>query len=185
MLQPTHDLSSPADAKHPMPMLPLLPTDVERGGPLALDPLPLFNLDPIQLEYYAALGVNTSRLSQYSILQRAELANLWYSSPVYARHSSARSASDPTPFACSASEPTPFAFMTSATSCGEPTPLAFMTSASSCGEPTPANHYLRSPPACTITSAGEATAAAGEAAATAAADESTPLAFMTSAPACV
>ena len=169
-------------------MLPVLPADVDSGGLVHLEPSLPIKLDPIQLEYYAALGVNTSRLSQYSILQRAELANLWYSSPVYARHSSARSASDPTPFACSASEPTPFAFMTSATSCGEPTPLACMTSASSCGEPTPANHYLRSPPA-TITSAGEATAAAaGEAAAaaaTAVADESTPLAFMPSAPAFV
>ena len=144
-------------------MLPVLPADVD-SGMLHLEP----SLPPVQLEYYAALGVNTSRLSQYSILQRAELANLWYSSPVYARHSSA--------------QPTPPAFMTSATSCGEPTPLAFMTSATSCGEPTPANHYS------TITSAGEATAAAGEAAAAAAAaavDESTPLAFLTSAPAFV
>ena len=129
-------------------MLPVLPADVD-SGMLHLEP----SLPPVQLEYYAALGVNTSRLSQYSILQRAELANLWYSSPVYARHSSA-----------------------------QPTPLAFMTSATSCGEPTPANHYS------TITSAGEATAAAGEAAAAAAAaavDESTPLAFLTSAPAFV
>ena len=149
-------------------MLPVLPADVD-SGMLHLEPSLPIKLDPVQLEYYAALGVNTSRLSQYSILQRAELANLWYSSPVYARHSSA---SEPTHhLLCSASEPTPFAFMTSATSCGEPTPLAFMTSASSCGEPTPANHYLAS----TITSA----------AATAAADESTPLAFMTSAPAFV
>jgi hypothetical protein len=106
-----------------MPMLPLLPTDVERGGPLALDPLHLFNLDPIQLEYYAALGVNTSRLSQYSILQRAELANLWYSSPLYDRSRAVRATS-------------------------EPTPLAFITTATSSGEPTPTN-----PPASTIISA--------------------------------
>ena len=63
-------------------MLPVLPADVDSGGLVHLEPSLPIKLDPIQLEYYAALGVNTSRLSQYSILQRAELANLWYSSPV-------------------------------------------------------------------------------------------------------